>query len=92
MNKQIIQAIAEVAFISFIVALSISAIGVIFATSGRVYGTEFVMLIKLVNVVNKILVLWCLRIILRWIFPDPMNFSEIIQILKSIQIRIDNKA
>jgi hypothetical protein len=90
MNKSILQVIAETVFIFVVILFLLRGASIIFATSGAVSGSKFGMLISIVNVINRILVLWCLHTILRWFFPDPMRFSEIVQFFKSIQVNIDS--
>lgn len=92
MNKSILQAVVEAAFMALVVIFLLSAIKMIVETTGAVYGTEFGMLIRLVNVGNKILALLCLRVLLRWVFPEPMSFKEIFQLSKSIRIRTESKS
>lgn len=90
-KKELAKILLELLLATCIILFLISAISTIFAMSGNVYGTEFGLLIKLVSASNKMLVLLCLYILQRALFPEARIFSGIIDFLKTVQINIGTK-
>ncbi|MEI8055708.1 MAG: hypothetical protein WCH10_06975, partial [bacterium] len=90
-KKELVKVSVDLLLMICVVLFLLSAINMIFATSGKVYGTEFGMLITLVSTSNKILALLCLCAFRYWLFSDTSGLNGVMDFLKSIQKRVDAK-
>ena len=89
-KKELTKAVIDIIMLIFATVFLVSALSNLRLFSGTVRGTEFSLLIDLILVANKILVVLISYILYRWFFPTR-NSSKLFDLLKNVQIRINNK-